>query len=68
LDIDNKSSLVDNTVKLTCGKNLKVNISNFCGYTYFMKKIAVRPIGEKDKEWIKKVMIDAWNSEMVMAS
>lgn len=33
-----------------------------------MKNISVRPIEEKDKEWIKKVMIDDWSSEMVVAS
>lgn len=31
-------------------------------------KISIRPIEEKDKEWIKKVMVDTWNSEMVVSS
>lgn len=33
-----------------------------------MESISIRPIEKKDKVWIKKVMIDAWNSEMVVAS
>ena len=33
-----------------------------------MENISIRPIEEEDKEWIKKVMVDAWNSEMVAAS
>lgn len=33
-----------------------------------MESILIRPIEEKDKEWIKRVMINAWSSEMVVAS
>lgn len=33
-----------------------------------MENILVRTIEEKDKEWIKKVMVEAWSSEMVAAS
>jgi N-acetylglutamate synthase-like GNAT family acetyltransferase len=33
-----------------------------------VENILIRSIEEKDKKWIKKVMIDAWNSEMVVAS
>jgi len=33
-----------------------------------MESVLIRPIEKKDKEWIKKVMTDAWNSEMVVAS
>ena len=32
------------------------------------KKILIRPIVENDKNWIKKVMINAWKSEMIAAS
>ncbi len=31
-------------------------------------KISVRPIAETDKNWIRKVIIDAWGSEMIVAS
>jgi len=31
-------------------------------------KILIRSIDKTDKDWIKKVMIDAWKSEMVVAS
>ncbi|MDZ4227783.1 MAG: GNAT family N-acetyltransferase [Candidatus Levybacteria bacterium] len=33
-----------------------------------MENISIRRAEEKDKEWIKKAMTDAWNSEMVVAS
>jgi GNAT superfamily N-acetyltransferase len=31
-------------------------------------KILIRSIGKTDKNWIKKVMIEAWGSEMMVAS
>lgn len=33
-----------------------------------MENIIIRPIEKRDKEWIKKVMTNAWGSEMVVAS
>lgn len=34
----------------------------------YMNKILIRSIEEADKTWIKKVMVNAWGSEMVVAS
>lgn len=31
-------------------------------------EILIRPIEKTDKNWIKKVMVDAWGSEMIVAS
>ena len=33
-----------------------------------MENIVIREIKESDKEWMKKIMTEAWGSEIVIAS